>query len=279
VVSFSVNGDSSYWNYQAPSQASVSIIESTTGNGLVGKSSSSGVETLLRLDPSGNATADTWTGSQIDYLFGQLWLGDALNGGLAQFAAPGVQEAVGPSTRAGGDPQHNGTTDPGLVLVGTQDCHRVNAQQTILSRFPTYDLRTPADKSQTPKQKYTVFEFIPAFKVSCGLPGYLGVYPCSYADGNTFAYNEYADELDAGVGFLGFTAYQYFLYGLPNQRLFGVKQIYRTLPGGSLTPKNGWNLLSVQPGTDPLIDGNPDPWLAPWDGQASSCIAIGKYFR
>jgi hypothetical protein len=43
----------------------------------------------------------------------------------------------------------------------------------------------------------------------------------------------------------------------------------RTDSDGSLQAKEpnfAWNQLKADSGADPLIDGNQDPWLAPWDG-------------
>ena len=74
---------------------------------------------------------------------------------------------------------------------------------------------------------------------------------------------------------------QYFLYGLPNQRLYGVKQIYRKLQDGSLElkqPNVNWNELKAVPQTDPLIDGHPDPWLAPWNGNVDTCDSFGSIY-
>jgi hypothetical protein len=103
-----------------------------------------------------------------------------------------------------------------------------------------------------------------------------------HADGTArFPYNEFDDEVSAGAG--SFNVRQYFDYGLPNQRLYGVKQIYRTLADGSLQAKQPnftWNQLQGNSGADPLIDGNLDPWLAPWDGTPNSCnSANSKFFQ
>jgi hypothetical protein len=110
--------------------------------------------------------------------------------------------------------------------------------RNVLSNYnPIYSLRIPSNKSQEPQcnagsgQCYTVFEFIPANPSSCGVGRYNNLSPCQYADGTArFPYNEFNDEISAGAG--SFNLRQYFDYGLPNQRLYGVKQIYRTLPDG-----------------------------------------------
>jgi len=56
--------------------------------------------------------------------------------------------------------------------------------------------------------------------------------------------------------------------------LYGIGAIYRTLPGGSLQlkqPNTSYDHLQATPGTDPLIDGNLDPWLAPWNLNPNTC--------
>jgi hypothetical protein len=65
------------------------------------------------------------------------------------------------------------------------------------------------------------------------------------------------------------------------QRLWGVRQLYRTLPDGSLQlkqPNAAWNQLHAEPQADPLIDGHLDPWLAPWDGNPNSCNSTGSLY-
>ena len=64
-------------------------------------------------------------------------------------------------------------------------------------------------------------------------------------DGNTIPFNDFSDEISSNLAASSFSNFQYFLYGLPNQRLFGVKVIYRTLMDGSLDPKPGWNHLTA----------------------------------
>jgi hypothetical protein len=216
--------------------------------------------------------------------------GDSGSALAAYFAAP-IQEASAAGTRPRGDPQHNGTTDPGLVLVATQDCHKskqINSF-TLYARYPIYSLRLPTNPAQKPQcnggigQCYTVFEFIPQNKTACGVGGFTNLSPCSYANGTAqYPYNEFDDEISTGLYGSSFNKTQYFDYGLPNQRLFGVKQIYMTLPNGSLQrkqPNASFNQLHADPQADPLIDGQVDPWLAPWDGTPASCdSAFSLYF-
>lgn len=92
-------------------------------------------------------------------------------------------------------------------------------------------------------------------------------------------FNQCDDEISTLAG-SAFLRTQYFDYGLPGQRMWNVYRIYRTLSDGTLQSKQSSpacsdcyekNLLNAVPQTDPLIDGNPDPWLAPWNGNSASC--------
>lgn len=280
IVSFDLNSGAPNWSYQLGSQDQLTIIASTAGNGLTAKVTDSGADSVIRFDPAGTPLSDSWSGNQIDYYMGDLWVGNAPSSAAAAFTAEPIIEAAAPGTRPKGDPQHNGTTDPGLLLVATQDCHKANVDKTLYARYPIYSLRLPSDKSKTPSQSYTVFEFIPQNPTGCGVGGFNDLNPCKFADGSAqFPYNEFDDEISTGLAGGSMNRAQYFLYGLPNQRLFGVKQIDRMLSDGSLQPKAGKNQLTARPGSDPLIDGQPDPWLAPWDGTFDSCdSSFSVYF-
>ena len=53
VASFSITSGSVNWSYQASAQATLSIIEATSGNGLVAKTTQSGTDTVLIFNSSG----------------------------------------------------------------------------------------------------------------------------------------------------------------------------------------------------------------------------------
>jgi hypothetical protein len=217
---------------------------------------------------------------QLDNYIGDRWTGLNVGFSATVYSAPPIQEAVAPGTRPAGDPQHNGTTDPGLVLVAFQDCHKANSERTLYARYPSYSLRTPTDKTAAPEQHYTVFESIPEAPSKCHVGGYGGINPCQFADGSLeFPYNKFEDEISTGITGGAMNRRQLFLYGLPNQRLFGVRQIFRTLADGTMQLKAVPNHLTAIPGSDPLIDGQLDPWLAPWDGTPQSCnSSFSLYF-
>ncbi len=272
MIAFDLTSGQTFWSYATPNRAT--IIESLAGLGLAVKTTNTNrADTIVRLDSTGTAIADLWQAPQIDYIRANAWTGISPDGGAAEYYAPALQEAGGPGTRPAGDPQHNWTPDPGLVLVATQDCHKFNPATNIYARYPVYKLRLPSNKTKTPSTNYTVFEFVPANpNLKCVVLGGLsGLGPCRYADGSDqFPFNEFDDEISAGLS-AGFDNIQYFLYGSPNQRFWGVKQIFRTLPDNALQPKQGWNRLTAKPQSDPLIDGQLDPWLAPWDGSPATC--------
>jgi hypothetical protein len=156
IQAFNVNSGA-LWNYVSLAYG-VEIIASTAGGGLVAEEfSANNTTNVLRFDSSGAITPDSWSGSgTLDYFSASLWTSYACGAGMAEYMAPAVQEASAPGTRPGGDPQHNGTTDPGLPLVATQDCQKVNAEGTIYARYPIYSLRSLTDKASH-RSKSTLF--------------------------------------------------------------------------------------------------------------------------
>jgi hypothetical protein len=286
IVQFDVNNGPE-WTWTSPTYG-IALVMATAGGGVVaentttpGQLSEGSGGNLYTLDSGGNLSITTVPYNS-DYLGDGIWIANGFVTG------PARQEGSAAGARPQGSEQHNGTTDPGLVLVATQDCHK--NYKNVYGRYPIYSLRQPSNLQQEPacnqgnNQCFTVFEFIPEDPTNCVLQGgrYYGVNPCNYGDGSaTSPYNEFDDEI---VSFAeSFNRTQYFDYGLLNQRLFGVKKIYRTLPGGSLQPKQpnySWNKLHADAGSDPLIDGFLDPWLAPWDGKEESCnSSYSRYFH
>jgi hypothetical protein len=321
IASFSVNSGATNWTYQGATGVTLSIIMSTDGNGLVARSTDqSGNDTLLTFDSSGNyqtqarrflpsntpnslAVPQQSLISQMDYYKEGNYLGIQSGSALSVAGSLAAGIASAPGARPRGDAQHNGTTDPGFVLVAFQDCHLVKASgnTTIWGRIPRYYLRAPGALLQplqcnsslpfsAQNTCYTVFEYIAEQdSSSCTVGGRKVLSPCDYADGTLplHPYNQFDDEISTLLGGAFFHT-QYFDYGFPGQRMWDVYRIYRTLPDGTLQSKQSSpacsycyqkNLLNVVPQTDPLIDGNPDPWLAPWDGHSASCNDDGsKWF-
>jgi len=284
AVSFNLASGLLNWAYQGTPGNPMKIIDASVDGGLTAKvTDSSASDTALRIDATGQLTYSVnWNAKQIDYNFGAFWTGFDVSTGAVQYAAFDPQEATGSATRVKGNPQHNGTSDPGLVLVATQDCHKTNgAPHPLIARYPTYRLRKPDDLTQTPVKNYTVFEHIAAIHTNCGVGNYLNLSPCFYVDGSARApYNSFEDEISTGISGGAFTNSQFFLYGVPTEtRLWGVKTIYRTLQSGAFAAKRPWNEVAATPSQIPLIDGQVDPWLAPWDGQAQTCdSSYSTYF-
>jgi hypothetical protein len=117
-----------------------------------------------------------------------------------------------------------------------------------------------------------MFEYIPELE-SCTIGGAkVKSGSCFYFNGTPpQLFNEFDDvisTLDSG----SFFRTQYFDYGRPGERTWNAYRIYRTRPDGTLQSKQSSpsckycyekNLLNAVDQADPLIDGNPDPWLAP----------------
>jgi hypothetical protein len=100
-VSFDIASGNVNWTWTAPSGGE--LMAATAGNGLVVKLynfDGSGGETdqVVRLDPTGAATPDSWTGNSIQYAFGDLWL----EPGNAGVSADPIVYAANPYTTAGG---------------------------------------------------------------------------------------------------------------------------------------------------------------------------------
>jgi Bacterial Ig-like domain (group 3)/Bacterial Ig-like domain (group 2) len=295
IASFVLSSGTPNWTYQGTAGNTLSLIAATAGNGLVAKiTDQSGNDTVLTFNSSGMQGQARRSSSRSSlkpiveaaisglsnadyYATNGSWLGLIGNNSVAVLGNF-ILEASAPATRPRGDAQHNGTTDPGLALVGIQDCHKVSPDKTIVARYPSYSLRLPSNLAQEPpcstdaSQCYTVFEYIPQNQTGCGPAGYNNLNPCQYTNGASPPFNEFDDEITAGNSG-AFNKTQYFDYGIPNQRLWGVKQIYSTFSGSPQRkqPNVVFNQLHADPAADPLIDGNLDPWLAPWDGTVASC--------
>jgi hypothetical protein len=97
IAAFSAG--STVWTYAAASGNTPNLIVSATGGGLVAKTTASGVDTVLRFDPSGALTTDGWTGSNLDYYIGNLWFGSPSSGSgpaLIAYSAGSVDLAKAP---------------------------------------------------------------------------------------------------------------------------------------------------------------------------------------
>jgi IPT/TIG domain-containing protein len=98
LVAFDETSGQVEWTYQQtspivnPFTDGLTLIASTAGGGVVAKSTSNGIDTVLRFDSSGNVTADTWTASGITNFGGDFWQGFSSSGSTPSgyTAAPAV---------------------------------------------------------------------------------------------------------------------------------------------------------------------------------------------
>lgn len=73
AASFNVESDAVDWTWEAPPNG-FDMVAATAGNGLVGKVwEAGGAERVIRLDPTGQASYDDWTGNTIEYAYGDMW--------------------------------------------------------------------------------------------------------------------------------------------------------------------------------------------------------------
>lgn len=77
VASFNVTSGAVNWSYQASPGTMLSLVATIAGGGVVGKSTTGGVDTVVRFDASGTPTFDNWTvASSLNYFIaGTSWLG------------------------------------------------------------------------------------------------------------------------------------------------------------------------------------------------------------
>ncbi|MFZ0431154.1 MAG: kelch repeat-containing protein, partial [Candidatus Acidiferrales bacterium] len=88
IVSLNLNSGAVNWTYQVGTQTTLALIAAANGGGVAAKSTSGGVDTVLRFDSSGNVTSDNWTGSAIGNFGGDFWLGYSSTGAAGYDAAP-----------------------------------------------------------------------------------------------------------------------------------------------------------------------------------------------
>jgi hypothetical protein len=90
VFAFDENNGTVNWSYSVPSSGinqsgdGITIVGASDGGGLVVKSTSNGVDSVIDLDASGSATTDPLSGNGISYLFADLWLRQSTGGGPTQ---------------------------------------------------------------------------------------------------------------------------------------------------------------------------------------------------
>jgi hypothetical protein len=108
VVALDATSGSVNWSYQAPSQ--FSMVSSTSGNGLVGKTTDqNNLDTAVRLDPSGQVTSTVATGGTgLDYSWQGQW-NAVLNGAISLIELPPIPvNTVSDWAEPGGSSSQNG---------------------------------------------------------------------------------------------------------------------------------------------------------------------------
>jgi hypothetical protein len=144
IVSFSLSSGAPNWTYQTTTQnTTLSMIASSAGNTLVAKSTDqSGNDTVLRFDPSGVATSDTWTASQIGYfLAGSTWISSSSASAPTAFYAAPVVLSSSAWYEADGNGGNGAIQDVSLTNFsqsGTNQAAITSEFQKISGQLPSY---------------------------------------------------------------------------------------------------------------------------------------------
>ena len=80
LFAFDINSGSVKWTYQQ-SGDQLALIAATDGGGVVAKSTSNGVDSIIDFDTSGNMTPEVLSGTSLSYANGDLWLDPPPSGG------------------------------------------------------------------------------------------------------------------------------------------------------------------------------------------------------
>ncbi len=75
IVAFDINSGAVNWSYQVTPDTTLGLIAASLGGGLAAKSTSNGLDTILRFDTSGGTASDGWSGPDISNFGGAFWLG------------------------------------------------------------------------------------------------------------------------------------------------------------------------------------------------------------
>jgi hypothetical protein len=141
LFAFDVNSGGVKWTYQA-SVDQLTPLAAADGGGFVAKSTTNGVDTVLRFDASGNVTPDTWAASGVGNFGGSFWQGATTASGPLS----GVQAApIQLSTSAWNKSQGTGSNSaPQDILVtnfstsGDNQATITSTLQKIANALPSY---------------------------------------------------------------------------------------------------------------------------------------------
>jgi hypothetical protein len=143
IVSFNVSSGAVNWIYQAGTQSTLSLMDSTAGNTLIAKiTDQSGNDTLVRFDANGTPTVDRWSASNVSYFIaGSTWLGSSSGGSPSAFYAVPVQLSTSSWYGTDGNGADSAVQDVSLSnfsQTGTNQTIITNVFQKIAGELPSY---------------------------------------------------------------------------------------------------------------------------------------------
>jgi hypothetical protein len=143
IISFNPVSGSVNWSYAVSTQYSLSLVSSVSGGGLVAKTTDQNAnDTVIRFDPTGAVTSDSWTGTQVAYYIGTLWTGSAPGSSVIAYAAAPVQLSSSVWFQPSGDGVKGAV--PTLTVTGFSSAEGgnqtiiLNVYQKILAALPSY---------------------------------------------------------------------------------------------------------------------------------------------
>jgi len=251
LASFNVGSGAPSWTYEATTGNHLSIIASTSGNGLVAKTTDqSNSDTLLWFDSAGAATPDTWSASSIQYADNE-WLGVSTSGG-------GVLTAVSDASVLWADsvwlmPQQAGTsaTEPAFTLRGESDCEDPTGRHIEYWLVNTQGGALVTDP-------YVVFEN----QTDTSLAKPNGVSPLNYSGQK----DKFDDWLNPFADSNPHKSTQTFNFGLAGQRLYPVKRIDRMLASSYAHVSPPEFSIVMPAGQQATLNGHGYPYVGPCSG-------------
>lgn len=252
VSSFSVASGALNWSYQTTMQNTLSIVASTSGNGLVAKTTDQNAnDTLIWFDPTGATTTDTWSASSVQYGENE-WLGfsgAASASSITVFSDAPVLWADSVWLM----PQQAGTSasEPPFTLRGVSDCEGPTGRS-----IEYWLVATQGGALVT--QPYIVFEQ----QTDHTLAPPNGVSPLNYSGEQ----DKFDDSLSPNADPNPHTSTQTFNFGMAGQRLYPVRRIDRTLANSHVPVSPPQFSIVILPGQQATLNGKAAPYVGPCSG-------------